>query len=67
LRHGHGRNVSQSCVWSDATAAGEARHVRHASVWEYLRDQESLTGVQFGLQCTGKANTEYPGKLIMLL
>jgi hypothetical protein len=48
-------------------AAGEARHVRHASVWKYLRDQESLTGVQFGLQCTGKANTEHPGKLIMLL
>jgi hypothetical protein len=65
-RHGHGRNVCQSRVWSDAAAGGEARSTRHAIRWEYPRDQQSLTGAQFGLQSTGKADTEHPGKLIML-
>jgi hypothetical protein len=67
LRHSHGRNVCQSCVWSDATAGGEARSANHPILWEYLRDQKSRTGAQFGLQATGKANTEHPGQLIMLL
>jgi hypothetical protein len=66
LRYGHGRNVCQSCVWSDATADGEARRARHTIVREYLCDQKSLTGAQFGLQSTGKTNAEHPGKLIML-
>jgi hypothetical protein len=67
LRHGHCRNVCQSCVWSDATAGGEAHSVSHTILWEYLRDQKSLAGAQFGLQATGKADTEHPCQLIMLL
>jgi hypothetical protein len=66
LCHGHCRNVCQSGVWSDATAGGVARSASHTILWEYLRDQESLTGAQFGLQSTGETNTEHPGKLIML-
>jgi len=66
LRHGHCRDVCQSCVWSDATASGEARSASLTILWEYLRDQESLTGAQFGLQSTCKTNAEYPGQLKML-
>ena len=66
LRHGHCRDVRQSGVWSDAAAGCEARNASHIILCEDVRDQESITGVQFGLQCTGETNAEHPSKLIML-
>ena len=66
LRHGHGRNVRQSGVWSDAAARCEARSAGHISLCQYARDQESITWSQLGLQSTGKTNAEHPSKLIVL-
>jgi hypothetical protein len=66
LRYGHGRNVRQSGVWSDAAVRYAARTASRIILCEYVRDQESIAWSQFGLQATGKTNTEYPSKLIML-
>ncbi len=66
LRHGHGRNVRQSGVWSDAAARSKARSAGHIILCQYVRDQESITWSQLGLQSTGKTNTEHPSKLIVL-
>jgi hypothetical protein len=67
LRYGHGRNVRQSCIWSDTTARRGARSTSHIILCEYVRDQERITWAQFGLQSAGETHTEHPGKLIVLL
>jgi len=66
LRHGHGRNVRQSGVWSDAAAGCGARSTSHIILCEYVGDQESIAWSEFGLQCAGKTNAEHPRKLIVL-
>ena len=66
LRYGHCCNVRQSGVWSDATARSQARRAGYLILCQYVRDQESIPWSQFGMQCTGKTNTEHPSKLIML-
>jgi len=66
LRYGHGRNMRQSGVWSDAAARSKARGAGYIILCQYVRDQESITWSQFGLQSTGKTNTEYASKLIVL-
>ena len=66
LRYGHCRNVRQSCVWSDTAARRGARTASRIILCQYVRDQESITWFQFGLQSTGETNTEYPSKLIVL-
>jgi hypothetical protein len=66
LRYSHGRNVRQSGVWSDAATRSKARSAGYLILCHYMRDQESITWSQFGLQCTGKTNTEHPSKLIVL-
>jgi len=66
LRYGHGRNVRQSCIWSDAAAGCEARSASHIILCEYVGDQESIAWSQLGLQGAGKTNAEHPGKLIVL-
>jgi len=66
LRYGHGRNVRQSGVWSDAATRSTARSADDIILCQYVRDQKSITWSQFGLQSTGKTNTEHASKLIVL-
>ena len=66
LRHGHGRNVRQSGVWSDAAAHSKARSAGHIILCEYVCDQECITWPQLGLQSTGKTNAEHSSKRIVL-
>jgi len=66
LRYGHCRNVRQSGVWSNAAAHSKPRSTDYLILYEYVRDQKRIAWSQFGLQSTGKTNTEHPGKLIML-
>src|SRR5215510_11866006 len=66
LRYGHCRNVRQSGVWSDAAARSKARSAGYIILCQYVRDQESITWPQFGLQSTSKTDTEHPSKVIVL-
>jgi len=66
LRHGHGCNVRQSCVWSDAATRRWARSASHIILCGYVRDQESIAWSEFRLQSAGKTNTEHPSKLKVL-
>jgi len=66
LRHGHGRNVRQPCVWSDPAAHCEARSACHIILCDYVRDEKSIAWSEFRLQSAGKTNTEHPRKLKVL-
>jgi hypothetical protein len=66
LRHGHSRNVRQSCVWSDAAACCETRSASHLILGQYVRDQESITWSQLSLQATGKTNAEHACQPVVL-
>jgi hypothetical protein len=66
LRYSHGRNMRQSGVWSDTAARSKARSAGYIILCQYVRDQESITWSQFGLQSTSKTNTEHASKLIVL-
>ena len=66
LRYGHCHNVRQSGVWSDAAGRSKVHSTGYIILCHYVRDQESITWSQFGLQSTGKTNTEHPSKLIVL-
>ena len=66
LRYSHCHNVRQSGVWSDAAGRSKVHSTVYIILCHYVRDQESITWSQFGLQSTGKTNTEHPSKLIVL-